>query len=175
MAEQPKPTITGKTLAAIEKQPQLQYASVLPFSRDMPPLASAGKIRPALPDMVRGPLQSLVRTLQAFENPSQATEQIVPDIINLFLAGRLATSPAMKLPARSRASFGMLQPDQARDLSIALQAVNNDPKSARNLDLYGQAAMQMLSNLAPSSARREVNMPIEPRKVENTTYKLKGK
>lgn len=170
MAQQaPKPTITGKMLAAVKKNPQTQYGSVLPVARDMPPLKEAGKLRVAAPDILRGPTESLLRLLEAVRNPTEATEQTIPDILNVFFAARSGVA-ARKIKGPDHVSdFGDVISDPLSALGFArvLNLLTADP-GALNLREFNDTIMQNMN--APKE--KGITIPIEPRTPSNTTYKL---
>lgn len=178
MAEQPKPTITGKTLEMLSKRSQTQYGSILPLAMDMPPRRSAGKPRAAMPDIARAPMESLVRVLQAFENPSQATERIIPDILNLFATTRgvrAATVVPRTFAEETPIHSSVYGFNYLRDvLSDTPNLGYSDALNSMGINAL-QAIMAELPKFDPVKVKSEANVSMAPRTTENTTYKLKGK
>ena len=165
-------SLSDTMLDVLAKRPQTQYGSLMPIAMDMPPRQSAGRTRLAMPDIARAPMESLVHLLKAFENPSQAKERVVTDILTLFTTGR-GLRAATKVPATIKEELPVHSSvygfNYLRDLLSETPTLGYaDAINSATLNLIGDVA-----NLLPN-APKGINIPIEPRKTENTTYKLKG-
>lgn len=158
-----QPTLIDRLKLSIQKNAQTQYSSVIPLAQDV----QTGKISPALPDMVRGPLGSLLNVLSAFEKPGEATEQIVPDMLNVVLAGRVGGKGANVVSASTHQAK-RLSGDEFYQLLAGLRLLNYDPNSKEGFKLYFDAIRQ----IAPKALPKGINMPIEPKERKGINMRI---
>lgn len=163
---------------ATQKAAATDYANVLPVAQDLPPLKSAGKTHPAMPNVVGEPLRGLLNVLSSFENPQQADERIVTDMINVFLAGRTGMSFGKAIKTPSYRQYKANLRDTKNNVA-GLRVTTNDPNAPHegtdayfNLlgealsDVYEKSIKPMLPDMKPRPSR-SVSVPIKPREETN--------